>query len=131
VRAYVDESPGVKTTDLLVDHRVPSERPAESVHGNNQLDQHPQNRSDYNGMPIPSLRGNVEVRTNQDIDSTGFDSLEEYAEKLSMNEETIVKWVNAGILSPHETEEAEKLIRILRLKGQKNHPINPHSSKSD
>jgi hypothetical protein len=42
--------------------------------------------------------------------------LEDYAGNLSISEETIAKWVNAGILSPRETEEAEKLMRILREK---------------
>ena len=107
VRTYIDERPGVKT-DLIVDHHSPPEI--------NRLDQHQENHSDHNDIPISPIRGNFNLRTNQDIDSTGFDSLEDYAEKISMDEETIVKWVNAGILSPRETEEAEKIIRILRLK---------------
>ena len=128
VRTYVDESPGAKTTTLLFEHRSPSEVAGAPSHEINRLDQHPENDSDYNDIPISSLRGKFNLRTNQDIDSTGFDSLEDYAEKLGMSQETIVKWINAGILSPRETEEAEKLIKILRLKSQKNHPTDPQTS---
>ena len=129
VRTYIDESPGAKTADLIVDHHSPPEVPGESAHEINRLDQHQENHSDRNGIPISSIRGNLNSRTKQDIDSTGFDSLEDYAENISMSEETIVKWVNAGILSPRETEEAEKIIRILRLKSQKSPSIDPHSSE--
>ena len=66
--------------------------------------------------PASSVDKATRHRTNQDIDSTGFSSLEGYAEGLSVSEETISKWVNAGILSPQETEVAEKVIRIMRSK---------------
>ena len=128
VHTYIDERPGVKTTDLIVNHHSPPEVTGESAYEINRLDQHQENNSDNNGIPILPIRENFNLRTNQDIDSTGFDSLEDYAEKISMSEETIVKWVNAGILSPRETEEAEKIIRILRLKSQKSQSIDTHSS---
>ncbi len=75
---------------------------------------HPKNRSVDNGYPALDAQKAVSRITNQDIDSTGFDSLESYADGLSIPQETIVKWVNAGILSPRETEEAEKILRIMR-----------------
>ena len=114
VRTYIDERPGLKTTDLIVNHHSLPEVTGESANEINRMDQHQENHSDHNGIPNSPIREKFNLRTNQDIDSTGFDNLEDYAERISMSEETIVKWVNAGILSPRETEEAEKIIKILR-----------------
>lgn len=79
-----------------------------------KMNYHPKSRPVGNGYAALDAQKAVSRITNQDIDSTGFDSLETYADGLSISQETIVKWINAGILSPRETELAEKIIRIMR-----------------
>ncbi|MFZ0613072.1 MAG: hypothetical protein WAM73_12610 [Desulfobacterales bacterium] len=49
-----------------------------------------------------------------DIDLVGIGDLETCAENLTVPAETIERWVGAGILSPRETDIAERLLRLLR-----------------
>lgn len=83
------------------------------------LDHPSKNRLLMDAYPISTVNSVPRHRSNQDIDSTGFDTLEAYAEGLSISDETISKWLSAGILSPGETEMAEKVIRIMRRKAQR------------
>lgn len=60
--------------------------------------------------------GSVTLKTHQDIDISRLDSLEEYAQEITVSQETLQSWVSAGILSPYEVKIAEKLIKIMRDK---------------
>ena len=63
-----------------------------------------------------------------DIDLVGLDDLEASAEELTLQAETIKSCVGAGILSPRDTEIAEKLIRIMRAREMKR---GHHKTRSD
>ena len=56
-----------------------------------------------------------------------LDDLEACAEELTLPAESIESWVGAGILSPRETEIAERLIRIMRARDQKRGHDKTHS----
>ena len=128
VRAYISEETRRKPTGPLADRRSPSEEPGRLALDINKLDQQLENDSVKGRIPISSVGRTVKARTCQDIDSTGFDNLEDYAEGLSVSGETIAKWVSAGILSPRETAEAEKLIKIMREKSMLERLTDPSSS---
>lgn len=61
----------------------------------------------------------VKTRSIPEIDFTGRDNLEAYAEELAVPAETIEKLIGAGIMSPNEITLAERLIRIMREKDRK------------
>ncbi len=54
-----------------------------------------------------------------DIDLMGIGDLETCAENLTVPAETIERWVGAGILSPRETDIAERLLRLVRANSLK------------
>jgi hypothetical protein len=69
--------------------------------------------------PVSSRKNEIVPKKNLDIDLVGLDDLEACAEELTLPAESIESWVGAGILSPRETEIAERLIRIIRARDQK------------
>ena len=118
VRALmVDSSAGkLRPDDQGVAYRSQSEDSRPLLRDIRDQDHRPVNRPVIDDFPVSAVNRVVKNRTNQDIDATGFDNLEDYVEGLNIPEETISKWVSAGILSPRETEVAEKVIRIMRKK---------------
>jgi hypothetical protein len=66
-------------------------------------------------------------KNSLDIDLASLDDLEARAEDLNLPAETIESWVGAGILSPRETEIAERLIRIMRARDLKRGHHKTHS----
>ena len=78
--------------------------------------------------PVSSRKSKIVPENSLDIDLVGLDDLEACAEELTLPAETIESWVGAGILSPRETEIAEKLIRIMRAREMKR---GPHKTRSD
>jgi len=127
VPAFIEERSKVKTDDQDVGYRSESQTSKTSPLDINELNQQPEKRPVIEGYPASTANGAATHTTNQDIDSTGFSSLEGYAEGLSISEETIAKWVSAGILSPRETEIAEKVIRIMRNKARQGGSPRPFS----
>ncbi len=69
--------------------------------------------------PESSRKSKIVPENSADIDLVSLDDLEARAEELTLPAETIESWVGAGILSPRETEIAERLIRIMRAKDMK------------
>lgn len=69
--------------------------------------------------PVSSRKNEIVPKNNLDIDLVSLDDLEACAEELTLPAESIESWVGAGILSPRETEIAERLIRIIRARDQK------------
>jgi len=69
--------------------------------------------------PVSSQKSEIVPQNNLDIDLVSLDDLEACAEELTLPAETIESWVGAGILSPRETEIAERLIRIMRARDMK------------
>jgi hypothetical protein len=78
--------------------------------------------------PVSSRKSKIVPENSLDIDLVGLDDLEACAEELTLPAETIESWVGAGILSPRETEIAEKLIRIMRAREMKR---GHHKTRSD
>lgn len=60
-----------------------------------------------------------------DIDLVGIGDLETCAENLTVPAEAIERWVGAGILSPRETDIAEKLLRLMRANDLKRRSLPP------
>ena len=69
--------------------------------------------------PVSSRKSEIVPENSLDIDLVSLDDLEACAEELTLPAETIESWVGAGILSPRETEIAERLIRIMRARDLK------------
>jgi hypothetical protein len=69
--------------------------------------------------PVSSQKKEILPKNNLDIDLVSLDDLEACAEELTLPAESIESWIGAGILSPRETEIAERLIRIMRSRHQK------------
>ena len=69
--------------------------------------------------PVSSREKEILPKNNLDIDLVSLDDLEACAEELTLPAESIESWIGAGILSPRETEIAERLIRIMRSRHQK------------
>jgi hypothetical protein len=78
--------------------------------------------------PVISQKSKVVPKNSLDIDLVSLDDLEACAEELTLPTETIESWVGAGILSPRETEIAERLIRIMRARDLKR---GHHKTRSD
>ena len=78
--------------------------------------------------PVSSRKSKIVPENSLDIDLVGLDDLEACAEELTLPAETIESWIGAGILSPRETEIAEKLIRIMRAREMKR---GHHKTRSD
>ena len=78
--------------------------------------------------PVSSRKSKIVPENSLDIDLVSLDDLEACAEELTLPAETIESWVGAGILSPRETEIAEKLIRIMRAREMKR---GHHKTRSD
>lgn len=100
------------------------ERP-EVIDNRMQVDHSP--TSDTLAYPYINLDGhdgNVTLKTHQDIDISRRDNLEEYAQEITVSQETLQSWVSAGILSPSEIKIAEKLIKIMRDKERSRLPGN-------
>jgi hypothetical protein len=84
--------------------------------GVDQTDWHP-------GVYPPGYRYRVSTREKRtvledspEIDLTSLDDLDARADGMTVPAETIESWVAAGILSPRETEVAERLVRLMRAK---------------
>lgn len=69
--------------------------------------------------PVSSRESKTAPKESPDIDLVSLDDLEAKAEELTLPAETIESWVGAGILSPRETEIAERLIRFMRARDLK------------
>lgn len=69
--------------------------------------------------PRSSQKSKIVPKNSLDIDFLNLDNLEAFAEGLTLPAEAIESWVGAGILSPQETEIAERLIRIMRARDLK------------
>ena len=93
-------------------------RPATSG-GGIQTDWHADGYPAAFGNPVSSRKRNIVPENNSDIDLVSLDDLEAFAEELTLPAETVESWVKAGILSPRETEIAERLIRIMRARDMK------------
>ena len=65
---------------------------------------------------IGEIGVNISLKTNQDIDFTRQDNLEEYFREMTVTIETLQSWISAGILSPHEVRIAENWIKMMREK---------------
>ena len=78
--------------------------------------------------PVSSRKSKIVPENSLDIDLVSLDDLEACAEELTLPAETIESWVGAGIMSPRETEIAEKLIRIMRAREMKR---GHHKTRSD
>jgi hypothetical protein len=65
---------------------------------------------------IGEIGVNISLKTNQDIDFTRQDNLEEYFREMTVTIETLQSWISAGILSPHEVRIAENWIKMMRAK---------------
>jgi len=78
--------------------------------------------------PVSSRKSEIVPENSFDIDLVSLDDLEACAEELPLPVETLENWVGAGILSPRETEIAERLIRIMRARDQKR---GHHTTRSD
>ena len=78
--------------------------------------------------PVSSQKSKIVPEKSLDIDLVSLDDLEACAEELTLPAETIESWVGAGILSPRETEIAERLIRIMRARDMK---TRHHKTRSD
>jgi hypothetical protein len=77
--------------------------------------------------PVSSRKSEIVPENSLDIDLVSLDDLETCAEELTLPAETIESWVGAGILSPRETEIAERLIRIMRARDMKRGHPKTHS----
>lgn len=84
-----------------------------------QTDCPPQGYPTVLRYPASFRKSAIALKNSPDIDLASLDDLEACAEALTLPAETIESWVGAGILSPRETEIAEKLIRIMRAKDPK------------
>jgi len=60
------------------------------------------------------------VKLDQEIDFSRVDDLESYTENLNVPTEDIEAWISAGLLYPDEIRTAERMIQILRKKGDSN-----------
>ena len=67
---------------------------------------------------------NVSLKTIEDLDISRIDDLEEYAQEITVSQETLASWISAGILSPYEIQIAEKLIKIMREKERFRSPVH-------
>ena len=65
---------------------------------------------------IGDIGVNISLKTNQDIDFTRQDNLEEYFREMTVTIETLQSWISAGILSPQEVRIAENWIKMMREK---------------
>lgn len=54
---------------------------------------------------------------DQEIDFSRIEDLEAYTENLNVPSEVIEKWISAGLLYPDEIRTAERMIQIIRKKG--------------
>jgi hypothetical protein len=69
--------------------------------------------------PASTRKSEIVPENSLDIDLVSLDDLQACAEELTLSTESLESWVGAGILSPRETEIAERLIRIMRTRDQK------------
>ena len=65
---------------------------------------------------IGEIGVNISLKTNQDIDFTRQDNLEEYFQEMTVTIDILQSWISAGILSPHEVRIAENWIKMMRQK---------------
>jgi hypothetical protein len=78
--------------------------------------------------PVSPQKSKIAPKNSLDIDLVSLDDLEACSEELNLPAVTIESWVGAGILSPRETEIAERLIRIIRARDMKR---GHHKTRSD
>jgi hypothetical protein len=69
--------------------------------------------------PVSSQKKEILPKNILDIDLVSLDDLDACAKELTLPAESVESWVGAGILSPRETEIAERLIRFIRARDQK------------
>jgi len=120
VRTLADEGRGEKQAAPAVDRlnqsvKIQSATAAVGVQTDWQTDDYPA----VFRQPVSSRKSKIVPENSADIDLVSLDDLEACAEELTLPAETIESWVGAGILSPRETEIAERLIRIMRAKDMK------------
>ncbi|MGD8368833.1 MAG: hypothetical protein PVG78_14435, partial [Desulfobacterales bacterium] len=56
------------------------------------------------------------LKLDREIDFSRVDDLEAYTENLNVPEESIERWISAGLLYPDEIRTAERMIKIIRKK---------------
>jgi len=59
-----------------------------------------------------------DLKLDQEIDFSRVEDLETYTENLDVPEETIQRWISAGLLFPDEIRIAEQMVKIIRKKGE-------------
>jgi hypothetical protein len=59
-----------------------------------------------------------DLKLDQEIDFSPVEDLETYTENLDVPEETIQRWISAGLLYPDEIRIAEQMVKIIRKKGE-------------
>jgi len=59
-----------------------------------------------------------DLKLDQEIDFSRVEDLETYTENLDVPEETIQRWISAGLLYPDEIRIAEQMVKIIRKKGE-------------
>lgn len=128
VRTLVDEGRVEKQAAPAVDRLNQSvkTRPA-TAGGGTQTDWQTDGYPAVFPNPVSSQKGKDVPKNSLDIDLASLDDLEARAEDLNLPAETIESWVGAGILSPRETEIAERLIRIMRARDLKRGHHKTHS----
>jgi hypothetical protein len=129
VRTLADEGRVEKQTDPAVDRltQTVKTRPA-TTGGGIQTDWQTDGYPALFRYPVISQKSKVVPKNSLDIDLVSLDDLEACAEELTLPAEAIESWVGAGILSPRETEIAERLIRIMRTRDLKR---GHHKTRSD
>jgi len=87
------------------------------------LNNHRTTESVTQRYPVPPITGSIqrdEYRCDsvQDIEFVLQDKQEGYGSRPAMHQETLERWLSAGILCPRETRLAEKLIKQIRHRKQ-------------
>ena len=59
-----------------------------------------------------------ELNLDREIDFSGGGDLEAYTEDLHVPQESIERWISAGLLYPDEIRTAERMIKIIRKKDE-------------
>ena len=59
-----------------------------------------------------------DLKLDQEIDFSRVEDLEAYTENLDVPEDTIQRWISAGLLFPDEIRIAEQMVKIIRKKGE-------------
>jgi hypothetical protein len=68
------------------------------------------------GLPQAPDLERSEMNLEREIDFSGGRDLEAYTEDLNVPQESIERWISAGLLYPDEIRTAERMIQIIRKK---------------